>query len=133
MGSWKRCLFPANDNRSCRHSNSPPKFFGGVLGIDGFGGDYSSGAGLEFVGEMADCFCVRALGAFGCPVLFDYVVTIGGISRMICVFKALHLTLDIGPSLQGQQCRIPWAKTRDGGARKTGCQYGLLSRETAAS
>jgi hypothetical protein len=83
MDWGKRCFPAPNHNYHCREIVFLPVLEGGVLGIAGFGGNYSASDGFEFAGEMADCFRVRTLGPFACPVLFDLLITIGRISRMM--------------------------------------------------
>ena len=51
VDNWKRCFFPANDNRGCRHVVFPSEFADGILDVDGFGCDYSAGAVLGLVGK----------------------------------------------------------------------------------
>src|SRR5262245_6770820 len=83
MDNWQRCFFPAYNHRGCRQSISPPEFADDILGVDRFGCNYSASAGLEFIGERADCYCIWALGAFVYPILFDPVITVGRIPRMM--------------------------------------------------
>jgi hypothetical protein len=83
MDRWKRCFLSAYDNRSGRQVVFLSGSCDGVPGVDDLGCNYSPGTGLEFVGEMADCFRVRTLGAFGCAILFDLVITVGRISRIM--------------------------------------------------
>src|SRR5216683_3781133 len=83
MDSWKRCFLSAYDNRGGRQVVFLSGSCDGVPGVDDPGCNYSPGTGLEFVGEMADCFRVRTLDAFGCAILFDLVITVGRISRIM--------------------------------------------------
>ena len=82
MDSWKHCFLSAYDNRGGRQVVFLSESRDGVLGLDDPGCNYSTGAGLEFVGKMANCFRIRTLGSFGGAVLFDLVITAGRISRI---------------------------------------------------
>ena len=61
MDSWKHCFLSAYDNRGGRQVVFLSESRDDVLGLDDPGCNYSTGAGLEFVGEMANCFRIRTL------------------------------------------------------------------------